>query len=157
MICIGIFGACGNRNFCIRQFEPLGTTFKKIDDISYAMGYTYNPEGEYNAPKYCHYGNNVRTEYEYNSYGLLTHIQTGNKVKDGVVIGHDTAVRGPSVPLDKADSAILNYSYAYNNKGLMNSRSESLINRFESFQYDNLDRLTDVTSGQIGQAGMRGK
>jgi RHS repeat-associated protein len=127
---------------------------KEIRQTNDSLIYYVGDRNKYNLPKYCHYGNDVRTEYQYNPYRLLTHIQIGNKVKDGVVIGHDTAVRGPSVPLYKADSAILNYRYTYNNKGLMSSRSESLINQFESFQYDNLDRLTDVTSGQIGQAGI---
>ena len=51
------------------------------------------------------------------------------------------------------DSAILNYRYAYDTKGLMSSRSESVINRLETYKYDNLDRLTQVKSGKIGQTG----
>jgi len=51
------------------------------------------------------------------------------------------------------DSAILNYRYAYNDKGLMVSRSESVIDRLEKLTYDNLDRLTQVKSGKIGQTG----
>jgi RHS repeat-associated protein len=44
------------------------------------------------------------------------------------------------------DSTILNYRYAYDNKGLMTFRSESVINRSEEYNYDNLDRLTKITT-----------
>ena len=50
-------------------------------------------------------------------------------------------------------SSGLNYRYAYNNKGLMTSRSESVLNHLEKYNYDNLDRLTQVTSGKIGETG----
>ena len=36
----------------------------------------------------------------------------------------------------------------------MNSRSERIINRLETFNYDNLDRLIKITAGQIGQTGI---
>ena len=42
-------------------------------------------------------------------------------------------------------SSGLNYRYAYDDKGLMTSRSESVINRKETFTYDKLDRLTKIT------------
>jgi len=45
---------------------------------------------------------------------------------------------------------IVNYRYAYNELGLMTSRSESVLNRMEEYTYDKLDRLTGFSSGKIG-------
>ena len=44
--------------------------------------------------------------------------------------------------------------YTYNPKGLIISRSEGVLNRLEGYEYDNLDRLTQITSGTIGQTGI---
>jgi len=44
------------------------------------------------------------------------------------------------------DSAILNYRYTYDTKGLMISRSESVMEYAEQYEYDNLDRVTGVIS-----------
>jgi RHS repeat-associated protein len=123
---------------------------RRTDDNSNSLIYKVNLRNKYNATISCEYGNEVRTEYEYNPYGLLTHIQTGNKVKDLPYVGNDTAVRGNSVSY-KADSAILNYRYAYNTKGLMSSRSETVLNQMESYTYDNLDRLTAINYGATQQ------
>jgi len=43
--------------------------------------------------------------------------------------------------------------YAYNPKGLMISRSENVLKHLESYEYDQLDRLTKITSGAMGQTG----
>jgi len=53
------------------------------------------------------------------------------------------------------DSTILNYRYAYNNKALMTSRSESVINRLETYEYDKLDRLTQIKFGAISPGTMQ--
>jgi len=96
----------------------------------------------------------VVTDYTYNLHGLLTRIKTGNKValSHG---GNDEkgGVNKPELGYN-VDSAFLNYRYAYDNKGLMISRSESVVNRLETYEYDNLDRLTGITSGKIGQTGV---
>jgi hypothetical protein len=52
------------------------------------------------------------------------------------------------------DSAFLNYRYAYDNKGMMISRSEGVINSLEQYEYDKLDRLTKITAGEINQPGV---
>ena len=41
--------------------------------------------------------------------------------------------------------------YTYDTKGLMSSRSESVLKLWEKYSYDNLDRLTGVESGVTGQ------
>jgi len=45
--------------------------------------------------------------------------------------------------------------YAYDNKGLMISRSESIIDRLEEYEYDQFDRLTNQPT-QITQGGHNG-
>ena len=50
-------------------------------------------------------------------------------------------------------SAFLNYRYAYNELGLISSRSESVKNLRESYTYDALDRLTEVSSTTLDLTG----
>jgi RHS repeat-associated protein len=95
------------------------------------------------------YGLPVFSHYTYNPYGILTRINTGNKVLEPEEEGGEI-LRGL---FNSADSTILNYRYAYNTKGLMTSRSERIMNQLETFTYDNLDRLTGFTGGKIGQQG----
>ncbi|MCL2291138.1 MAG: hypothetical protein FWC34_10655 [Bacteroidetes bacterium] len=99
-------------------------------------------DNKYSLPLRCEYGNGIVTDYTYNAHGLLTRIKTGNKV-----YGFDIGIDEPNykgIPIAypyTVDSAILNYRYAYNDKGLMISRSESVLNYSELFYYDDLDRL----------------
>ena len=106
---------------------------------------------KFHSPVYCEYGNGVATVYTCNPQGMVTHIQTGNQT-DGVPIVFDEEDPGLEYRdgftysnVLAVDSAILNYRYAYDNKGLMVSRSESVLNLSEAYQYDNLDRLVQVT------------
>jgi RHS repeat-associated protein len=109
--------------------------------------YKVDGRNEFGATTLCSYGNGLVTEYTYNPYGLLTHINTGNKKNIG--IEGPNLEKGATGGLYTADSTILNYRYGYDNKGLMISRSESIINRLETYEYDKLDRLTHITSGTM--------
>ena len=126
---------------------------KEIRDLNGNLIYKVNLRNMFNAPKSCEYGNDVVTEYTYNANGLLTRINTGNK-KPEIIVVQDKGKIPPEASYT-VDSAILNYRYAYDNKGLMVSRSESVINRLETYEYDKLDRLTRITAGKIGEAGTR--
>ena len=120
--------------------------------------YKVNTRNKYNQITGCEYGTEVKTYRTYNSFGLLTRIQTGKKV---IIELPDEEPEEPykSIPIGSetvkytVDSSILNYRYAYDTKGLMISRSESVMNRLETYQYDTLDRLRTVTAGMIGQTG----
>jgi len=110
--------------------------------------YKISARNKFHSPTQCEYGNGVATLYKYNTNGLITRIQTGNKI---YTPASDTTHYDPgneekgTVYKVSVDSAYLNYRYGYDNKGLMVSRSESVLNLSESYQYDNLDRLTQVT------------
>jgi RHS repeat-associated protein len=113
--------------------------------------YQVNSRNKYNMPVSCLFGNELATEYKYNEYGLPTQIKTGNKHYD-LPLEPDDGKSIPDLP-HLVDSSILNYRYAYNDNGLMASRSESVINRLEKFTYDNLDRLIEVSTGSMGKPG----
>jgi len=158
------------------DYTPNGQLEKLTYPDNFAVTYSYNATGKlseirnfsdnsliykvssrdnkYNVPIRCEYGNGVVTDYAYNAYGLLTRIQTGNKITS-TPVGNDDRSPFISEPAYTVDSAILNYRYIYNNKGLMISRSESVINRLETYGYDNLDRLTEVKSGAVGPGTMQ--
>ena len=138
------------------SYTPTGklNTIRRTSDNS--LIYEAHTRNEFGATTLCSYGNDLATVYTYNPHGLLTRIHTGNKIlcsiNDDPIFELPTTGKG--VPnFCNADSTILNYRYTYNTKGLMSARSERVINYAENFFYDNLDRLTAVTTGKIGQQG----
>jgi RHS repeat-associated protein len=129
---------------------------RRIDDNnSNTLIYKVTLRNKYNQTTGCEYGNEVVTKYEYNPYGLLTRIQTGKLHTSFYGGGEEPQPKGgiDTLLVSWLDSAILNYRYAYDDKGLMCSRSESVMNRLETYQYDKLDRLKTVTAGKIGETG----
>jgi RHS repeat-associated protein len=121
--------------------------------------YSVSALNKFYAPVNCTYGNNTGTEYEYNDYGVVTRIQTGKQFLSQInppppnpKFSQKEEIPISILPIDYSlDSALLNYRYAYDVKGVMTSRSESVFNRKEVFTHDNLDRLTGVTTGAQGQ------
>ena len=157
------------------------TTYGQLETLTYpddfAVKYKYSTTGKlenikncsdnsiiysvisrnvFNSITKCEYGNDVATEYSYNTNGLLTRINTGikkfgdpnnpggNEKGGGIIISPEYTV----------DSSILNYRYGYDTKGLMVSRSERVINQLETYKYDNIDRVIEIKTGKIGQAGV---
>ena len=110
--------------------------------------YSVESRNIYNAPLQCSFGHNgvTRTDYTYNPYGLLTHIRTYDKQTPVIIIKGATNNLTYTV-----GSNMVNYRYDYDSKGLMTLRVDSTLNRWETFTYDNLDRLTQVSTGIIGQ------
>ena len=116
----------------------------------------------YLQPTRCGYGNGTATDYEYNTFGLLTRINTGNKVfqeepgqptlPDIPIIGLLSVNDPPAIYGEDnfdIDSTIQNFRYQYDSKGRLVQRSQK-NNQYETFQYDNLDRLTSFTQGTLG-------
>ncbi|MCL2291301.1 MAG: hypothetical protein FWC34_11475 [Bacteroidetes bacterium] len=136
----------------IYNYTPTGklNEIRRSDDNS--LIYKVNARNMYHAPTRCEYGNGVATHYTYDVHGLLTRIQTGNKIAT-IPIGDIERGKVINEQAYTLDSTILNYRYAYDTKGLMISRSESVLKRREAYEYDNLDRLTKIESGAIGQPG----
>jgi RHS repeat-associated protein len=151
-------------NFAVKyNYTPTGKLKEilRCDNNSNSLIYKVNSRNKYNAPIFCEYGNETATYHTYNSSGLLTRIKTGNKTEiliiDSLIFEENDiapeANREVLILID-IDSTILNYRYTYNEKGLMSSRSETVLNRKEVFTYDNLDRLTQFAAGKIGEAGI---
>ena len=83
----------------------------------------------YHSLTHCEFANSVVPNYIYNDYGLLTHIQTGNKITtfygggyernridELKPVGFDVLESieiGGLEPAYRVDSAFLNYRYAY--------------------------------------------
>jgi len=121
--------------------------------------YAVSTLNKFYAPVNCTYGNNTGTDYEYNEFGLVTRIQTGKQKKGQIIITPPNPKSSskeeifigtnPTQPAYSLDSTLLNYRYAYDTKGLMKSRSESVFDREETFTHDWLDRLTGINTGTI--------
>jgi len=132
-------------------YDPTGKLYNiKRSDNNQSI-YTIYKLNKFYAPLSCTYGNSTGTNYEYNEFGLVTRIQTGI-MSSSLIIG-DVNHRASAEIITvggmqlgyNLDSTLLNYRYAYDSKGLMCSRSESIFNRKEIFTYDKVDRLTDIT------------
>ena len=113
----------------------------------------------YGQPLKCRFGNGTATEYEYNSSGLLTRINTGKMVGSTPVkpplepmsaMFLNTLNNVPDVIIDDeiytVDSSIQNFHYTYDNKGRLVQRDQK-NSQYETFQYDNLDRLVSFAQG----------
>ena len=131
------------------------TSTGKLNDIrrsdDNSLIYKVVDRNKYHDPILCEYGNDLATAYDYNNYGLVTCINTGN-----MIYGLCEKGGGEGTGLENGnylglDSTILNYRYAYDAKGLMSSRSES--GYLETYEYDNADRLISITSGMINKPG----
>ena len=120
------------------------------------LAQSYNLYGQ---PLKCRFGNGTATEYEYNSSGLLTRINTGKiagstPVKPPLVLMNTMSLNTlntvPDVIIDDeiytVDSSIQNFHYTYDNKGRLVQRDQK-NSQYETFQYDNLDRLVSFTQG----------
>jgi RHS repeat-associated protein len=111
-------------NFAVNySYSPTTGKLEKIERSDNSLIYQINSRDPiFKSPTLCSYGNRVTTNYSYNQYGLVTQINTGT---------------------------ILNYNYTYNTRGVMDSRSETTINRKEIYEYDNLDRLTGICASDL--------
>ena len=135
------------------NYDPLYNINGIFDDNNTPkLIYRVNKRNRYWQPLKCEYGNKMKTDYTYNTYGLLTEIITypialmawnvhsddgGTVIDTAAVFGGFENERGSS-----NNNSILNYIYNYNNKGLMISREDKAVNQTETYEYDNLDRLT---------------
>ena len=125
------------------QYAPTGKISQITNSSDNSLIYKVYGRNKYNLLTGCEYGNGLATRYTYNPYGLVTQILTNNNVKSNS--GEDSI--GVVLFSTKLliDTTILNYNYNYNNLGLMISRCDSTVNQFETYTYDNLDRLLSIT------------
>jgi len=142
----------GVANFSIKYTY---TATGKIQEIKRCneIGYLYKTgfRNNYNALTNCDFGNDVRTDYSYNPYGLLTQIKTGKKLyyTEPPIPQEDEEISRNGNLYLGTDSSIVNYCYAYDNLGLMNYRLERRLNMLEQYEYDKYDRLTKISSGTV--------
>ena len=118
----------------------------------------------YLQPTRCGYGNGTATDYEYNTFGMLTRINTGIKIyqqnPDHPVLPDFPPVVGPlsfnDPPMYEEynfdiDSTIQNLHYSYDAVGRLAQRTRK-NSQYETFQYDNLNRLTSFSQGTLNGA-----
>jgi RHS repeat-associated protein len=97
------------------------------------------------------FNNQTGIKYLYNSYGMLTEISSGDIEVGSQLneIGGDeqnTTIEGSPSSIGDQYRAL---KYLYNTKGLIERREDTRVNQYETYVYDNLDRLTSYTSGTI--------
>ncbi|MBR6132139.1 MAG: VCBS repeat-containing protein [Bacteroidales bacterium] len=118
----------------------------------------------YLQPTRCGYGNGTATDYEYNTFGMLTRINTGIKIyqqnPDHPDLPDFPPVVGPlsfnDPPMYEEynfdiDSTIQNLHYSYDAVGRLAQRTQK-NSQYETFQYDNLNRLTSFSQGTLNGA-----
>lgn len=88
------------------------------------------------------YNNQTGSQYYRNDYGNIVKIRQGYTAYQEEPLGRDTI--GPDGQAS-INTEYRDLRYTYNNAGLMSSRRDVVTNFKETFEYDDLDRLTDYT------------
>lgn len=88
------------------------------------------------------YGNETGSQYYRNNYGNITKIRQGYTLYPEDVLDRDS-IGYEEQPFINTEYRELYYTY--NDAGLMSSRKDSATHFKETFEYDNLDRLTAFT------------
>jgi RHS repeat-associated protein len=88
------------------------------------------------------YDNETGSQYYRNDYGNIIRIRQGNTLFPEDMLGRDSLILEEQPFIDKEYRELY---YTYNDAGLMSSRKDSVTHFQETFEYDNLDRLTAFT------------
>ncbi|KAF2515009.1 hypothetical protein EYY60_02830 [Flavobacterium zhairuonense] len=118
----------------IKNTYQNGFPWQIVDDATQQVLWQANSVNERGQLLTGTFGNGIAVTNGYDQYGYVTQIK------------HEKT--NPSV----VNIMMLNTSFEIK-RGNLNSRTNSLFSRNESFKYDNLDRLTEFTNGQGVQEG----
>ena len=136
-------------NFAVKySYSSYGSVNEIRRNSDNSLIYKVNARNKFQAPIQCEYGNGLVTNYKYSETGQVTGIKTGWD-DNGVILdpGGGGLNDNGETPNGLSNITVLDYTYTYDKRGLMDSRSESVANRLERFTYDNLDRLTETRAG----------
>ena len=167
-----------SETYTYNKLGQLENTVEKIDGVEYEYAYTYNTYGALATTTYPF--NGLVTEHIYNTQGMLTGIasptlngkiiwqaqQWNNKGSItnlafnnnafSTTLSYDAAdlLDGITTVQNANNTEVQNLSYVWNHDQLsLQSRSNNSINGgsiTESFEYDDLNRLTDMKAQQSG-------
>ncbi len=128
--------------------ETYGYSKGRVDNVTY-MPLNYKVTNEYNSNNYLiRKKNGSTTLWTLNMFDAFGNI-LGQSYGNGISVtqsfdayGFPTAIRA-----SKNNASLQHFGYSFNRStGNLNSRSDQLRNLAESFEYDNLDRLTHCTA-----------
>lgn len=129
-------------SYCIKNVYNLYGELEQIRNAAdNSLIYATDTRNKYRQPRKCRYGNETGVQYTYNTYGMLT------QIKNGDVVG-SFIVNGAGTDLNETYSINNQYrqlAYTYNERGFIDSRTDSKVNQTETYTYDKLDRLTSYT------------
>lgn len=151
---------------CTYQYDNLGrpkSYTERIDGVDYEFGYSYDANGNL---LHLSYPNGFVAEHNYDSYAYPTDIRNANdqsliwQYTDENEIGQITEYQLGETPIFKTYDPLsglpqehynapgtFNYSYDFNSQtGNLTTRTDVYNSLDESFDYDDLDRLTGYTT-----------
>ncbi|THU33024.1 hypothetical protein FAM09_26645 [Niastella caeni] len=140
----------------------------KIQTVSgtgtFTTTYQYNAEGNQSA---IIYPNNVTVQSQYNTAGMLTQVTSNGKVLYNTVavngLGQatqytlvngktSTATYENGLPTRLYTPGVQDLNFVFNNQtGNLTSRRDAILNLTETFEYDNLNRLTSAAVNTVQQ------
>ena len=120
------------------------------DDATGDAIYTVDSRTDIGQPKLCWYGNGTGVRYIYNTQGLPVTIKYGYRELEDPVIIFDPDLRTRlddpgSVDIYTVGDQYATLTYGYNDKGYITSRGDLNTAQYESYTYDALGRLTQVS------------
>lgn len=137
--------------FCIKHtYNSIGELVEIRTNSNNSLIYKIDTRNKYRQPLRSIYGNNTGVQYTYNAYGMVTQIKRGNKT---LIPLPDQDNNGTPVEKEYAiNDQYGELNYTYNNRGMIASRTDAKVSQYESYSYDNLDRLVSYSVGTTGSS-----
>ena len=113
--------------------------------------YSIETRNAFRQPLICRFGNEMGTQYTYNTYGMLTGIKNGNTVEQEIIVNGGVTGDPPIIQYF-IGSQYRNLTYTYNSRGFIATKSDANVSQTETYYYDELDRLTSYDLNGLTEA-----
>ena len=128
-------------NFAIKyDYDEESRVYAIRDNATQAKLYKVRNRDFLQRAKIIVYGNETGSQYYRNNYGKIIGIRHGYTILQEDIDERDSLMEQPFINTEYRE-----LYYTYNDAGLMSSRKDSSTHFQETFEYDNLDRLTAFT------------
>ena len=125
-------------NFAIKyDYDEESRVYAIRDNATQAKLYKVRNRDFLQRAKIIVYGNETGSQYYRNNYGKIIGIRHGYTILQEDIDERDSLMEQPFINTEYRE-----LYYTYNDAGLMSSRKDSSTHFQETFEYDNLDRLT---------------
>ena len=130
-------------NFAIKyNYDNEGRIYAIQDNTTQTQLYVIRKRDSLRRAKIVVYGNQTGSQYYRNNFGNIIKIRQGYTAYQEEPLERDTVGSEEQATIN---TEYRDLRYTYNNAGLLSSRRDVTTGFMETFEYDNLDRLTAFT------------